>query len=217
MAFRPQPVSGSITLISIPVTGVLYWIAYHRGGIWMAAAGTSFLVTLVGLMVQFSSGSAAEETSETQTATPATTTASPQAAPKLPDWVPATKSNPYPASGGSADPEHDQQAFRRRVRLWLEGLGYTFPDESSGTTAPAVDLIGVGQGERVAVATRDADQVGAKEARRFYDELKRGGFSRGYLVTSGTFSEAARQFASLCPELHLVEGAALSETESPQG
>lgn len=113
------------------------------------------------------------------------------------------------ASGARAVEDLSWLEFERLVGAWFEQRGFRVTETSSGADG-GIDLYATRDSERVLVQCKHwrARKVGVEPVRELYGLLAASGSAGAYLVTSGTFTQAAREFAR-GREIQLIDGAEL--------
>lgn len=113
------------------------------------------------------------------------------------------------ASGARAVGELDWREFERLVGAWFERRGFCVSETASGADG-GVDLYATRDGERVLVQCKHwrARKVGVEPVRELYGVLAASRGAGAYVVTSGEFTKAAREFAR-GREIQLIDGSEL--------
>lgn len=113
------------------------------------------------------------------------------------------------ASGARAVEDLSWLEFERLVGAWFEQRGFRVTETSSGADG-GVDLYATRDGERLLVQCKHwrARKVGVEPVRELYGVLAASGNAGAYVVTSGTYTQAAREFAR-GREIQLIDGAEL--------
>lgn len=109
-------------------------------------------------------------------------------------------------SGVRAVGELDWREFERLVGAWFEQRGFRVSETASGADG-GVDLYASRDGERVLIQCKHwrARKVGVEPVRELYGVLAASRGAGAYVVTSGQFTQAAREFAQ-GREIQLVDG-----------
>ena len=96
--------------------------------------------------------------------------------------------------------------FEQLVGQVFRGRGYEVSRSEPGPDG-GVDLVATKDSERVLVQCKHwrAQSVGVKVVRELHGVVAAQGASRGYVVTSGVFTQEAWSFAQLC-NIELVDG-----------
>lgn len=112
-------------------------------------------------------------------------------------------------SGARAVGDLDWREFERLVGAWFEQRGFSVSETASGADG-GVDLYATRDGERVLVQCKHwrARKVGVEPVRELYGVLAASRGAGAYVVTSGEFTKAAREFAR-GREIQLVDGSEL--------
>lgn len=112
-------------------------------------------------------------------------------------------------SGARAVGDLDWREFERLVGAWFEQRGFRVGETASGADG-GVDLYATRDGERVLVQCKHwrARKVGVEPVRELYGVLAASRGAGAYVVTSGEFTKAAREFAR-GREIQLVDGSEL--------
>jgi restriction system protein len=112
-------------------------------------------------------------------------------------------------SGARGVGDLDWREFERLVGAWFEQRGFRVRETAGGADG-GVDLYATRDGERVLVQCKHwrARKVGVEPVRELYGVLAASRGAGAYVVTSGEFTKAARDFA-LGREIQLVDGSEL--------
>ena len=112
-------------------------------------------------------------------------------------------------SGARVVGDLDWREFERLVGAWFERRGFRVSETASGADG-GVDLYATRDGERVLVQCKHwrARKVGVEPVRELYGVLAASRGAGAYVVTSGEFTKAAREFAR-GREIQLVDGGEL--------
>jgi restriction system protein len=109
-------------------------------------------------------------------------------------------------SGARAVGDLDWREFERLVGAWFEQRGFRVSETASGADG-GVDLYASRNGERVLIQCKHwrARKVGVEPVRELYGVLAASRGAGAYVVTSGQFTHAAREFAQ-GREIQLIDG-----------
>ena len=112
-------------------------------------------------------------------------------------------------SGARAVGDLDWREFERLVGAWFEQRGFRVSETASGADG-GVDLYATRDGERVLIQCKHwrARKVGVEPVRELYGVLAASRGAGAYVVTSGEFTKAAREFAQ-GRVIELVDGSEL--------
>jgi restriction system protein len=117
-------------------------------------------------------------------------------------------------SGARSVEDLNWHEFERLVGAWFEQRGFRVSETASGADG-GVDLVATRDGERVLVQCKHwrARRVGVEPVRELYGVLAASRGAGGYVVTSGEFTKAARDFAK-GREIELIDGSELRKALS---
>ncbi len=112
-------------------------------------------------------------------------------------------------SGARAVEDLDWREFERLIGAWFEQRGFQVSETASGADG-GVDLYATRDGERVLIQCKHwrARKVGVEPVRELYGVLAASRGAGAYVVTSGEFTKAARDFAQ-GREIQLIDGSEL--------
>ena len=108
----------------------------------------------------------------------------------------------------------NHKKFERIVAIIFEGLGYK-TKVVGGSGDEGIDIIAFKDGKRFFIQCKRKDQVPSKEVREFagsIQDLNKEKGEKGFLVTTGEFTEEGKSFAKGNPiEIELINGFGLEK------